>query len=72
MQNMFDIVRKVIPPKNDFKYPLCGHACDKPKELYNPYKDTILGDLVIVYPLDTNIVISTLYGWVGHSWCAIR
>lgn len=40
---------------DDLEIPLCEIACDQPIELWNYYKDVILGDFVLVRPLDTNI-----------------
>jgi len=48
--------------------PFCGVARDKPKESYNPYRDVLLGDFVLVRPSDPDLYPV----WMGRALTAVQ
>lgn len=49
---MFATVIEGIRTKDNLGDPFYEVACNKPKHLYNPYQDVLVGDFVLVHPLD--------------------
>ena len=48
---------------DDSKDPLYGIARNKPIKSYKPYRNSLLGDFVVVHPLDTSIYPV----WMGQA-----
>lgn len=68
MQSMLDPIQDDITPDDDSMDLFCRVAHDTSKS-YNPYKDVLLGDFVLVPPLHN---MSTLSGWADTHCCATR
>lgn len=49
---MFAIIIEDTTTKDDSRDPFYEVASNEPKDSYNPYQDVLLGDFVLVRPLD--------------------
>lgn len=63
-----DATSDITPEDDPEPYPYCGPAKERPKPSFNPYRDVLLGDFVLIRPCDGH----NLPVWLGRALSTVE